>query len=252
MKKRNFIVAAAILGTIALFSCKKEDSSFTVTYNGNGNTGGTVPVDNTIYEEGATVTVLDNTGDLVKTGHTFGGWCKSASGTTRPYFPSTTFSITEDITFYAIWMEGIDISEWKLNPANNHYYASISSTNWSKAEEIAETFGGTLVIINDEAENNWIISNFGDVTNDFGYNALHIGYTDAGTEGIWVWVDGSTSTYTNWGPEAPGNDTGYGTDREEDYCQVMVNGGAYEAGLWNDINDLEEYPGLIETAVNPE
>ena len=41
-------------------------AGFTVTYFGNGNTGGTVPVDSTVYSSGNTVTVLDNTGSLVK------------------------------------------------------------------------------------------------------------------------------------------------------------------------------------------
>ena len=48
----------------------KLSDTNTVTYNGNGNTGGTVPVDaSSPYLQGATVTVLGNTGTLVKTGY---------------------------------------------------------------------------------------------------------------------------------------------------------------------------------------
>ena len=46
--------------------------TYTVTYDGNGSDSGAVPVDaNSPYTEGATVTVLDNTGGLTKAGFTF-------------------------------------------------------------------------------------------------------------------------------------------------------------------------------------
>jgi hypothetical protein len=45
-----------------------------VTYNGNGNTGGTAPVDSINYKDGDTVTVLGNTGNMIKTNYTFLGW----------------------------------------------------------------------------------------------------------------------------------------------------------------------------------
>ena len=38
--------------------------TFTVTYDGNGATGGSVPVDATAYNSGDQVTVLGNTGNL--------------------------------------------------------------------------------------------------------------------------------------------------------------------------------------------
>jgi uncharacterized repeat protein (TIGR02543 family) len=50
------------------------EKTYTVTYNGNENTDGSVPNDPNNYKKGATVTVIGNTGNLVKTGNTFGGW----------------------------------------------------------------------------------------------------------------------------------------------------------------------------------
>ena len=77
---------------------------FSVTYNGNGNTGGTVPVDgNSPYNSGATVTVLGNTGALVKTGSTFAGWNTAADGSGTSYSPGNTFAITANTTLYAMW-----------------------------------------------------------------------------------------------------------------------------------------------------
>ena len=61
----------------------------TVTYVGNGSTGGTVPVDgNSPYASGATVTVLGNTGALTKTGSSFSSWNTSADGTGTAYAPA--------------------------------------------------------------------------------------------------------------------------------------------------------------------
>ncbi len=77
---------------------------FTVTYNGNSSTSGTVPTDATYYTSGSTVTVKGNTGSLVRTGHTFGGWNENTSGTGTNYTAGTgTFSITADKTLYAKW-----------------------------------------------------------------------------------------------------------------------------------------------------
>lgn len=51
-----------------------SESNPTATYYANGATGGSVPVDSTVYETGDTVTLLGNSGSLVRTGYTFAGW----------------------------------------------------------------------------------------------------------------------------------------------------------------------------------
>ncbi len=56
-----------------------------VIYDGNGNTGGTVPVDDDRYENGAIVTVKGNTGKLEKSGFTFTGWNTVADGSGIEY-----------------------------------------------------------------------------------------------------------------------------------------------------------------------
>ena len=85
-------------------------STFTVAYNGNGATGGNVPVDNNSYQYNATVTVAANPGGLVKSGHKFLGWSQ------LPNAPSPNFGVTgstvtppnftiiaSNVTLYAIW-----------------------------------------------------------------------------------------------------------------------------------------------------
>ena len=52
---QTFTMGAA---NIILYAKWTANPTYTVTYNGNGNTGGSVPMDTTNYEQGQTVTVL--------------------------------------------------------------------------------------------------------------------------------------------------------------------------------------------------
>lgn len=80
-------------------------TGFSVTYNGNSNTSGTVPTDATSYASGATVTVKTNSGTLARTGYTFAGWNTLANGSGTDYAASgsATFSISANTTLYAKW-----------------------------------------------------------------------------------------------------------------------------------------------------
>ena len=101
------IIAIAALVMFSFAAC--EDSpggtvaSFTVTYNGNTHTSGTVPTDsNSPYQSGATVTVR-NHGNLAKTGYTFSGWNTAANGSGGSYSAGSTFAIYADTVLYAQW-----------------------------------------------------------------------------------------------------------------------------------------------------
>jgi len=77
---------------------------YTVTYTGNGNSGGSAPLDPTRYMPTQTVTVLDNTGALVKSGYSFAGWNTQANGSGTTYTQAQTFAMgTANVTLYAIW-----------------------------------------------------------------------------------------------------------------------------------------------------
>lgn len=81
-----------------------EPATYTVTYNGNGSTSGSVPIDSNMYQEGQTVTVLSNTGDLVNTGYSFAGWNTAADGSGTTYTPGQTFAMgTANVALYAVW-----------------------------------------------------------------------------------------------------------------------------------------------------
>ncbi|SEL85157.1 S-layer homology domain-containing protein [Paenibacillus sp. OK003] len=75
-----------------------------VIYNANGATTGSLPVDNLKYEKDAIVTVLDNTGALVKEDYLFTGWNTAADGSGTSYSAADTFSMNDnDVTLYAQW-----------------------------------------------------------------------------------------------------------------------------------------------------
>ena len=78
---------------------------YSVTYNGNGSDGGVVPTDANYYASGESVTVLDNTGSLTKEEKIFGGWNTASDGSGISYVAGATFSISNDITLYAQWIE---------------------------------------------------------------------------------------------------------------------------------------------------
>ena len=75
-------------------------STFTVTYNGNGATSGTAPVDSTVYDaDNNQVTVL-GAGDLEKTNFKFGGWTDGTS----TFAAGDTFTISNNVTLNAVWI----------------------------------------------------------------------------------------------------------------------------------------------------
>ncbi len=77
---------------------------YTVEYNGNGSTGGSVPVDNKGYRNGDKVTVLGNTGGLTLSGYTFAGWNTTANGSGTAYSPGSNFTMgTSNVILYAQW-----------------------------------------------------------------------------------------------------------------------------------------------------
>ncbi|MHA7965828.1 InlB B-repeat-containing protein [Paenibacillus sp. CAU 1782] len=98
---------------------------YRVGYDGNGATGGLVPVDSQTYETGNSVTVSDNVGGLVKTGFTFIGWNTEADGSGTSYAANDTFNINAaDVILYAVW-------------EMNHYTLSFESNGGSVA--VAQT-----------------------------------------------------------------------------------------------------------------
>jgi len=84
---------------------------YTVSYSGNGNTGGTAPVDATAYAAGASTTVLGNTGALVKTGYDFTRWNTAADGSGTAYAASADITMdAANVTLYAVWVRQVQVT----------------------------------------------------------------------------------------------------------------------------------------------
>ena len=94
-----------VAGTPASFTTATAAATHNVTYNGNDASSGSVPTDATAYEEGDVVTVLGNTGSLVKTGQTFLGWSTSSTASTGTFYPAgyKFYMPNAAVTLYAVW-----------------------------------------------------------------------------------------------------------------------------------------------------
>ena len=131
-----------------LYATGNPPTTFTVTYSGNGNTGGSAPSDgNSPYAGGATVTVL-SAGSLTKTGSTFAGWNTAADGSGTGYSAGNTFSIASNTTLYAQWTalpaytvtyNGNGNNSGSAPSDGNSPYASGSSVTVLGANSLAKT-----------------------------------------------------------------------------------------------------------------
>ncbi len=139
MKKKFWFYPLIIFGifVISMSSCKKDDDevlTYMITYDGNDNTSGDVPNDPASYSVGDAVTILDNSGNLEKTGFSFIGWNTEADGTGTDYSPSATLTISNaNITLYAKWFRGgkLTVSISEATNFNNHtiYYTIYDSNS---------------------------------------------------------------------------------------------------------------------------
>lgn len=127
---------------VTLYAKWTLNPTYTVTYNGNGSTGGSVPTDRGAYEQGDTATVYGNNEMLVKTGYTFAGWNTAADGSGTSYAEGASFPIgAENVTLYAKWLStnallsglSADKGTLRFSPTQTNYALvvdnSVSSLN---------------------------------------------------------------------------------------------------------------------------
>jgi len=124
--------------------------ALTMTYDGNGNTAGTVPVDpSSPYQSGATVTVLGNTGELTRinsggTSYRFTGWNTKADGSGSDQAEGSTFTMgASDVILYAQWTP---YALHDIGPAGGYIF--YDKGNYSKAGfTIVKAANGTVPIV---------------------------------------------------------------------------------------------------------
>lgn len=102
-------------------------------------------------------------------------------------------------------------SEWESGPIT-----------WEQAERRCEWKGGHLAVIESQTENDYLYN----MMKEKGYENACFGYSDKEKEGVWKWVDGSQSAYTNWHTGEPNNQDG-----NENYAMFYQK---FDDGTWND------------------
>ena len=133
---------------VTLYAKWSANATYTVTYNGNGNTGGSVPIDSTNYEQGQTVTVLGNTGNLVKTNFTFAGWNTQVDGSGTTYSQTQTFTMgSANVTLYAKWTTNPTYTVTYNGNSNTGGSVPIDTNNYQQSQTVT-VLGNTGALVN--------------------------------------------------------------------------------------------------------
>jgi len=211
---------------------------YTVTYNvGTVNTTGTVPVDETNYSSGNTVTVLSDTGSLKgelihgTTYKAFLGWDTDASATVAQYKADGTFTITENTILYAIYTalrvtgpagglifydKGNDDDGWRYLEAAPHGWYKGGDDPHAQWGGYAVSISGTGTDIGDGSGNTSTIVSF--------FDSLHL-------------VSDGSITYYDYNWEDLKSGTVIFTDDSTDYELNYRNDGNVAAKICDDYDD---------------
>ena len=132
---------------------------------------------------------------------------------------------------------------WANNPISNKVVGQTFGMNdWFASEALAVTYGGHLVTIRSQAEQNWLIATFAGTWSLVGHGPW-LGFNDAATEGTWVWSSGEAPTFTYWATGEPNNTQGI-----EDWAYILDAGVNWR---WNDGGSAFLNRSLIEVASRP-
>jgi hypothetical protein len=123
------------------------------------------------------------------------------------------------------------------NPANGHDYYLLSPNSWTMSEAEAESLGGTLAVIENAHEQDWVFSTFGfyNGVNRGLWIGLHKNWSN-----VFVWVTDERTNYLNWGPGQPDNAGGV-----ENSVHMWMPGSNVQ-GMWNDAADASLNSGVVE------
>jgi uncharacterized repeat protein (TIGR02543 family) len=94
-----FAASTQVAASITVYA--KWIPAYTVSFQGNGSTGGSVPP-TVSFSPGATVHILGNTGGLTRVDFNFSGWYMEPTGNGTNY-AGQTLPVNADMVFYAHW-----------------------------------------------------------------------------------------------------------------------------------------------------
>ena len=118
---------------------------------------------------------------------------------------------------------GIPADAAEFNGHHYYVYNLDEITTWKEAKEYCESKGGYLATITSREENDFVYSY---LKNNFDYESAYFGFTDQEEEGVWVWDNGESGTFTNWHAGEPNDE-----NPNEDYAMYYYK---YPDGTWND------------------
>lgn len=120
------------------------------------------------------------------------------------------------------------------NPGTGNVYYVTEPMSATAAQVLAAEFGGNLVVIEDQQEQDWITENLASV-----YNFLWIGLQDIDPSNAipeFEWVTGTPLDFTNWSSGEPNQ-----------FLQLNEHrANMWFDGTWNDSNQENQYHGIIE------
>ena len=129
---------ASIYPTGSTISYSRDALTYSVIYDGNFNTGGSVPSIPVSYNYGSTITVLENIGELVKTGYTFSGWNTVSDGSGTNYVVNTIFQIYANTTLFATWI---------LTSYSVIYDGNFNTGGSVPSEPVSYNYGSTVIVL---------------------------------------------------------------------------------------------------------
>jgi uncharacterized repeat protein (TIGR02543 family) len=269
---------------VVLYAQWSPAPTYEVTYMGNGNTGGVVPVDGAAYNQGDTVTVSGR-GNLVKVGFSFSGWNTLANGSGTPYPAGSTFIMgTANVTLYAIWTvvasgtlmayEGFDLAQgenalaggsgatafgWSgvwtnttVDVAPGLSYGSLPTVDGSARLDTAGSGAFRGLSMNINTGTTWL-SAIMVVSNPASYAGISI-YNNFGNERFFL---GDTGSGTNWGFQSPGLTPAYLSSSNTVKPSFLVMRIDWSASPANSENvyiwvnpDLDFEPGTASSAIS--
>ena len=115
-----------------------------------------------------------------------------------------------------------------------YYLFDNGITSWHAAQQFCKSMGGDLVVINDQEENEQLIQ----YMTGMGYSKAYIGFSDRESVGIWKWVSGKRSDFTDWGVGENGETAPYSDIDFAYYCRLNTD---LSEGHW-DNSDFSDEP----------
>ncbi|MBT8038592.1 MAG: M6 family metalloprotease domain-containing protein, partial [Verrucomicrobiae bacterium] len=207
--KFNGTTGGSFTSDITIDNVTITQPGFTVAYNGNGSDGGSPPIDSNAYPTSSSVTVIGNTGNLIKTGYIFNGWDTAADGSGTNYVAGNSFSMgSSNVTLYAQWTA---VPTYTISFNGNGHNGGSPPSNQTKTQGVGLTLSSASS--NGMSRTGYSFSGWNTASNGSGTS-----YADGGTYtpdvGDVLYAQWTVSTYTvvyngntNTGGSAPSDQT---------------------------------------------